>query len=64
MYSVNLQLEAGKTNLYLCSCMYVGMALLRENKMGCWHDWSCDQIKDHTVLQSLQEGDVTGVSSG
>lgn len=60
MCSANRQLEAGKTKLCLCSRMYIGMELLRENKMGCWDDWSCYQIKVPAVLQSLHEGDVTG----
>lgn len=64
MYSVNLQLEAGKTNLYLHSCMYIGMELLRESQMGCWEDQSLNQIKVHTDLQLLQEGDAAGVISG
>lgn len=55
MYSVNLQLQAGKMNC-LCSSMYIGMELLRENEMGCWDDWSCNQIKVPAVLQSLPWG--------
>lgn len=56
MYSINLQLQAEKTNLCFCSSMCIGMELLRENKMGCWDDWSCNQIKVPAVLQSLPWG--------
>lgn len=52
--SVNLQLEAGKTSLYLCTCIYIGMELLRESHTGCWEDQSLNKIKVHTVLQLLQ----------
>lgn len=45
-----------KKNLCLCSSMYIGMESLRENKMGCWDDWSCNQIKVPAVLQSLPWG--------
>lgn len=55
-YSVNLQLQAGKMNLCLCSSMYIGMEWLRENKMGCWDDWLCNQIEVPAVLQSLPWG--------
>lgn len=56
MYSVNLQLQTGEMNLCLCSSMYIGMESLRENKVGCWDDWSCNQIKVPAVLQSLPWG--------
>lgn len=63
MYFVNLQLEARKANLFLCSRMYIGRELLMENKTKCRHQ-SCNGIKVPTGLQSLQEGNVTAVSSG